>query len=114
MPFARRVTHAVAQLPHLHDAIVACPIDLTHIETVPSCTFLAAITNAAWRDGRPVHAIERLCQDARRRCLADPARSDKQIRMRQPILLDRVLERAHNMRLTDQIVERLWAIFSGK
>ena len=34
--------------------------------------------------------------------------------MRQPILLDRILERARDVRLPDQIVERLRTIFSGK
>jgi urease gamma subunit len=34
--------------------------------------------------------------------------------MRQAILLDRILERARDMRLPDQIVERLRTIFSGE
>ena len=64
--------------------------------------------------GRSVHAIERLGQDARRRGLADAARSDKQVGMREPVLLDRILERARDVRLSDEIVERLRSIFAGK
>jgi hypothetical protein len=34
--------------------------------------------------------------------------------MREPILGDRVLERARDVRLSDQIIKRLGAIFSGE
>ena len=114
MPFARRVTDVVAQLAHLLDAVVARAVDLEHVEAVARRDFLAAVADAAGRDGRAVHAIERLRQDARRRCFPDAARPDKQIGVREPILLDRVLERAGDVRLPDQIVERLRAIFSGE
>ncbi len=32
--------------------------------------------------------------------------------MRQPVLLDRILERARDVRLPDEVIERLRAIFS--
>ena len=101
MPFARRVTHVIAQLPHLLHAVVARAVDLQHIEAVSSRDFLAAVTNSAGRDRRAVHAIERLREDARSRCFPDPARSDKEVGMRKPILLDRILERARHVRLPD-------------
>ena len=47
-----------------------------------------------------------------RRGLPDPARPDKKIGVREPILLDRVLERARDVLLADQIVERLRPIFA--
>jgi hypothetical protein len=34
--------------------------------------------------------------------------------VRQPILRDRILERARDVGLSHQIVERLWPIFSGE
>ncbi len=59
-----------------------------------------------------MNAVERLGQNARGRGFADPARADKQIGMREPILFDRVLERLGHVRLADQIVERLRPIFA--
>ena len=112
MPFARRVTHVVAQLAHLLDAVVARAVDLEHVEAVARRDFLAAIANAARRHGRAVHAIERLRQDARRRSFPDPARADEEIGVGEAVLLDRVLERARHVRLPDEIVERLRPIFS--
>ena len=111
VPFARRVAHVVAQLAHLLDAVVARAVDLEDIEAVAAGDLLAVIAHAARRDGRAVHAVERLRQDARRRSFPDAARPDKKISVREAVLLDRVLERARDMCLPDQIVERLRPIF---
>src|SRR5439155_20440235 len=40
MPFARGVTHIVAQLSHLFDAIITRAVDLQNIETIPRRDFL--------------------------------------------------------------------------
>ena len=111
-PLGRRVTNVLAQLAHLFDAVVARAVDLEHVETVAAGDFLAAVAHAAGRDGRPVHAVERLGQDARGRGLADAARADEKIGVGEPILLDRVLERARDVLLADEVVERLRPIFS--
>jgi len=34
--------------------------------------------------------------------------------MGKPVLRHRIFQRVRNMRLTDQIIERLWPIFSGE
>ena len=111
-PLDRRITNVVAQLAHLLDAVVARAVDLEHVETVAPGDLLAAVANAARRDGRPVNAVERLGENARGRGLPDPARPDKKISVRETILFDRILERARDMRLADQIVERLRPIFA--
>ena len=108
----RCITNVVPQLAHLLDAVIARAIDLEHVEAVARGDFLAAIADAARIDRRPVNAVERLGQNARRGSLPDPARADKQIGMREPILFDRVLERLGHVRLADQIVERLRPIFA--
>jgi len=94
---------------HLH-----VDIDLEYIEAVSGRDFLAAVAHSAGRNSRTVHAIERLRQDARRRCFADAAGSDEQIGVRETILLDRILQRSRDMRLPDEIVKSLGTIFSGK
>ncbi len=59
-------------------------------------------------------AIERLCQDARSRRFTCPARPDKKVGVGQAILLDRILERAGDVGLPDDIVERLGSVFAGE
>ena len=59
-----------------------------------------------------MNAIQRLRQNARGRSFSDPARTDKKISVREPVLLDRILQRARDMRLPDEIVERLRPIFA--
>ena len=113
-PLGRRVTHVVAQLAHLLDAVVARAVDLEHVETVAAGDLLAAVALVAGRDGRAVNAVERLGQNARDRGFPDPARPDKKVGVGEPILFDRVLERARDMGLPDQIVECLRPIFSSK
>src|SRR4029077_2726846 len=90
----RRVTNVVAQLTHVFDAVIARAIDLDHVETVARSNLAAVVAHAAWRHSRTVHAVERFRQYPGSRCFADSARSDEQIRMRQPVLRDGILERA--------------------
>ena len=69
---------------------------------------------AAWRHCRPVDTVERLCQDARRRGFPCPARPDKKVGVGQSILLDRVFERAGDVCLPHDVVERLGPVFAGE
>ncbi len=108
----RRITNVVAQLAHLLDAVVARAIDLEDVEAVAGGDFLATVAFAAGRNGRAMNAVERLGQNARGRGFADPARPDKKIGVGEPILFDRVLERLGDVRLADEIVERLRPIFA--
>ena len=114
LPLGRRVPHVVAQLAHFIDAVVARAVDFQHIETVAAGDFLAVVAYAARAYGRPFDAIQRLRQDSRRRGFANAARPDKQIGVSQAVLFDRVFQRARDVRLADQIVECLRAIFSGE
>ena len=113
-PLGRRVANIFAELSNVFDTVVAGTIDLDDIETVAGGNLATVIAFAAWRDGRPFHAIEGLRQNSRSRCFTDAAWANKQISMGQAILRDRILQRARHMRLADQIVECLRPIFSGK
>ncbi len=80
---------------------------LKDVETVAGRDFDAVIAHAARRDGRTVDAVERFGEDARRRGLPRPARPDEKIGVRQPILLDRVLQGTRDVFLADEIVKCL-------
>ena len=110
----RRVAHVFAKLAHLFDAIVARAVDLEHVETVAGGDFAAVVARVVRGHGRSVHAIERFGQDPCGRRLADSARPDEQIGVCQAVLRDRVFQRARDVCLADQIVERLWPILPRK
>ena len=61
-----------------------------------------------------MNTIERFSQDPRGRCFPRPARPDEKIGVSEAILLDRIFERACDVRLPDNIVERLGPVFAGK
>ena len=107
-----RITNVVAQLAHIFDAVVAGAVDLDDVETVARGNLAAVVAHAAWRHSRSFHAIERLRQNAGGRGFPDPAWTDKKVRMRKPILCNGILERTRDMRLPDEVVERLRPIFS--
>ena len=96
------------------DAVVARAVDFQNVERITGGDFLAVIARAVRIHGRTFLAIERLGQNPGGRSLSDPARPDEEIRVREPILRNCVLERARDVRLSDQIIERLGAIFSGE
>src|SRR5258708_36552947 len=78
------------ELPDIFDTVVAGPINLDHIKTVAGGNLAAVIAFAARRDRGSFHAIERLCQNSRGRCLSDAARADEEVRVSKPVLRDRV------------------------
>ena len=112
--FGWRVPNVLPQLAHIFDAVIARAIDLDDVQAVASRDLLAIIAHAARRDRRPLQAVERLCQNARGGCFADATWANKQIRMSKPVLRHRILQRARNVRLADQIIECLRPIFSGE
>ena len=108
------VTNVVAQLSHLFDTVIAGAVDFEDVETVAVGDLLATITFAAGRHRRAMNAIERLGQDARGRGFSDPAWAHEQVRVRESILFDSVLQRSSDVRLPDEVVECLRAIFASK
>ena len=110
--FCRGVANVIAQLAHVLNAVVAGSVDLDHVEAVAGGDLAAVIAHAAGRDGGAVHAIERLCQNACGRGFANATRADKKVGVGEPVLLDRILERAGDVRLTDDVIKSLRPIFS--
>ena len=113
-PLGWGVSNILTELPDVFDAVVAGAINLDHIETVAGGNLAAVIAFAARRNRRSFHAIERLGQNSRGRCLSDAARADEEVRVSEAVLRDRVFQRARDMVLPDQIIEGLGPVFPRK
>ena len=108
-----RVADRVPQFPNLFNTIIRCPIDLQHVERASLGDFLAVVALVARRDRGPLHAIQRLGENAGRRRLADAARAHEEIGVRQTVLTNGVLQRGGDMLLPHHVVELLWTPFPG-
>jgi len=84
--FGGRIPNVLAQLAHILDTVVAGAVDLDHVETVAGGDLAAVIAQAAGRDRWALNAVKRLCQNPRRRSLANAARTNKEIGVREPVL----------------------------
>ena len=92
--------------PHVLDLVVRRGIKFHDIQRATSGDLLAvdalpARLDAVWRS-----AVERLCEDAARRRLADAAGADEKVCVRDAVRLDRVTKGPDHMLLADDIVER--------
>src|SRR5208282_4118598 len=101
-----------AQLANLVNAAIRSRVNLNHVQRRPRRSLLARIALAARLGRRPVHAVQRLGQDARRRGFPYAARSGKNVRVRHAIHLDRIGQRFCYMSLPDEVREGLRPPFS--
>ena len=108
----RSELNLVAQVAHLVHAVVRGPVDLQHIQRVASRDLAAHAAGVARRGRGALLAVQRFGENARQRGLADAARPDKQVGVRDASGFDRVLERARDMLLTDHIIKPLGAPFA--
>ena len=112
-PILRMIQNHFARLVHLS---VRRRVNLQNIHVIPARDRQARVALQTRRRRRLVVllAVQRLGQNPRHRRLARPPRPREQIRMRNPIRLDRPLERLRNMILPHHLIECPRAIFSGK
>ncbi len=75
--------------------------------------FPAVRTLIAWRGGRPLFAIEGLCQDSRNGCFPHPAGPGKKVGMGDTAKPNRILECPCRMRLAYHLFKGLRPPFSG-
>ena len=85
---------------------VAASISSTSMSR-PSAISTHASHDAARVGRRPLLAVQRPRQDARRRRLADAARAGEHERLREPAARERVAQRARHRLLADDVVEPL-------
>ena len=95
------------------DARVRRGVDFEDVDVAPFRDFDARLADAAGIGRRSVHAIQRAREDARRRRLADPARPREHERLREPVALQRVAQRARDRVLADDVIELLRPPFAG-
>ena len=100
---ARRRIHGVfQQLPHFIDLGVSRRIHFEQIDETAAVDFRAGGTSTTGRRRHAGFTIERFGENARQRCLADAARAGKEIGVVQPLLIQRVRQRPHDVLLADQ------------
>ena len=82
----RREQRALAQLAHVLHAAVGGGIQLHHVQVAGAARRQrhAGFAHSARRRRRPVHAVQRARQNARRRRLAAAARAGEEVRVRDP------------------------------
>ena len=98
----RRIQRVFQQLAHVIDLRVRRRIELNQIDKTSRVDLGAGAAFAARRVGNAGFAIERLGDNARQRGLAHTARAGKQVGVMQPLLLERIGQRTHDMLLPDQ------------
>ncbi len=101
-PARRRIDRVVLQFAHVVDAGVGGSVDLDQVDEAAAVDLGAGGANAAWGGSDAGLAVERLGKNARERGLAHAARAGEQIGMVQPLLLQRMGERAHHVFLPHQ------------
>ncbi len=108
----RRVGGVVPKVADVVHAVVACAVNFDDVEAPSVGDLLACVADPAGSGRRTVDAVERLREDPRGRGLADPARTDKKIRLRKPVCGNPVLQRTCDVVLPDNLVECLGAVFA--
>ena len=108
----RRVLHVFADVADMLHLVVRRAVDFNHIHGRSGRHFTAALALAARFAIDVVRAIQSLCENSRRRRLANSARTDKQIRMADAVLDDRIPQRPADMLLPDYFRKCLRTPFS--
>ena len=98
---------ALADLADVVDPALGGGVHLDHVERGAAGDRDARLADAAGLDRGAVHAVERLGEDARHRRLAGAARAGEQVGLAHLVVADRVLQRAGDGLLADDLVEVL-------
>ena len=105
--------HVLDEVAHGVDAVVGGGVELHEIEERAGRDRQAVLALAArFAVGAEVEAVQRASEDARRRGLSGAARTREEVRVPGPILTHRVLERARDVILTDQLREVLGPVLA--
>src|SRR5262249_33203157 len=110
----RTIAGGVTEFADLVDAAVRGGVNLNHVYRAAGSNLSARFAHAArFRSGLVGGAaIEGHGQNARDRGLADPAVAAEDVAMRDPQLLDGVLQRAGHMVLANDLRKALRAVFA--
>ena len=114
----RTIAGRISQLAYLVNAAVGGRIDLDHVHRAAGAHLNAGFADAAGLRGGPVRfaihatAVQRHGQNAGDRSFADPAMSTENIAMRNPLLLNGVLQGAGDVLLPNDFRKFLWTVFA--
>ena len=101
----RRVRDLLAQIPDVVNRVVRRGVHLDHVEGGRVLDREAGLTLPARADGRPLLAVQARREDLGHARLAGAARADEQVGVVDLALADRVLQRAHDVLLTNDVGE---------
>jgi len=107
IPRGRDLNRADDYFTDVVDAGVRCRVDLMYVERGRGRDFETRVALAAGLGSDPLNTVERFCQYASGRCLADSAGSCEQISVVKTLGLDRIFESASDRILADYLVEGL-------
>ena len=102
--------HGVHDRLHVLDLVVRGRVELGHVDGAAGGDLAAVLARAARLHAVRVRAVEGLGEDARGRRLADAARADEEIGVRDAPARDGVAQRAHDVFLPHDVVERHRAV----
>ena len=114
VPIARRaVANIVPDLAHLINAAIRSSVDLDDVTELPGGDLDAAGAHAAGCRGRAIDAVQTTRQNPRNGRLAGSPLAGKNIAVRDPVALDRILERFLDVLLADKFGECLRTVLPG-
>ena len=99
-----------AKLANFFNSTIAGAIDFEHVDVVTRRDPLAAIANLTRLYCRTLFAVQALGEYPRGRCLSRAAGTAEQVRVADTVLLNRVRDRRRDVRLANEIGERLRTI----
>jgi hypothetical protein len=108
------VLRVLDQLADVVDAGVAGGVDFQQVHRAALVDLAAGGTDAAGIGAHALIAVESLGNNARQRGLADAARSREQDRRMQPVLVERMRQRAHHMLLPHHLVKAAGTVLAGQ
>ena len=95
---------------NIFDAAIRRTIDLHYVDIAPGTNTVADLTVVAGDTTPDVGAIERLCQNASRGCLANTPGSGEQVRVSDTLRTDCILECFRDVFLTHDIMKCLYGL----
>ena len=112
LPTRRSIVHPLPQRPDVIHTVVRRPVNLRHIKAPSFRNLHTHILVRIKIHPRPTSAVQRLRKNPARARLPRPTRPDKQIRMRQSVLRDRISQRPNHMILPENVLKRLRSVLS--
>ncbi len=110
---SRKVADGFTKLADFINPAVRGGVDFKNIHRISLGNFNTRRAFAAGSHGRPLGAVQRLCQNARRGGLAHSPRTGKDVSVRDAPLDDGILQRVRDQPLAGNVIKKLRSVFAG-